>query len=57
MGARIVAGLVGGGTNAIHRSEDELHKIDDIDLKDAWEDTSPPPVPVPGKKDWTYGRA
>jgi hypothetical protein len=30
----IIAGLVGGDMNAIDRSEHELHKASDFDLKD-----------------------
>lgn len=57
--SRIMAGFVGGDMNAIDRSEHEFHKASDVDLKDAWEDTPAPPVPVlrPFQKDFSYGRA
>jgi len=59
MESRIIAGLVGGDMNAIDRSEHELHKASDVDLKGAWEDTPAPPVPVlrPFQKEFSYGRA
>lgn len=59
MGTKVVWGLVRGDMNAMDGSEHELHKIDDIDLKDIWENKPLPAIPVlrPGKKDLTYGRA
>jgi hypothetical protein len=45
--------------NAIDAPEHELHKADNVDLKDVWEDVPAPPNPVlkPFQKDTTYGRA
>jgi tyrosyl-DNA phosphodiesterase 2 len=56
---KIAAGLVGGDMNSIDKTEHELHKREDIDLKDAWEDVPAPPIPKlkPFQRDPTYGRA
>ncbi|KAL8803383.1 MAG: hypothetical protein Q9200_006234, partial [Gallowayella weberi] len=59
LGCTIVGGIVGGDMNAIDRSEHELCRAKDINLRDAWEDMPPPQGlrPKPGQKDLTYGRA
>ena len=56
---KIIAGLVGGDMNSIDKSDNQIHKRDDTDLRDIWEDTPAPLVPKlkPFVKDWTYGRA
>ncbi|KAL8806876.1 MAG: hypothetical protein Q9182_001005 [Xanthomendoza sp. 2 TL-2023] len=58
LGCTIVGGIVGGDMNAIDRSEHELCRAKEIDLKDAWEVVPPPQGlrPKPGQKDLTYGR-
>ncbi|KAL8999603.1 MAG: hypothetical protein Q9169_001563 [Polycauliona sp. 2 TL-2023] len=55
----IVGGVVGGDMNAIDLSETDLHRANEVNLKDAWEDEPPPPSPPrkPGQQDLTYGRA
>ncbi|KAL8670080.1 MAG: hypothetical protein Q9168_005365 [Polycauliona sp. 1 TL-2023] len=62
LGCTIVGGIVGGDMNAYDNSEHELHKTDEVYLRDAWEDDPPPPPPPhpPPKStpnDLTYGRA
>ncbi len=53
-----IAGIVGGDMNAIGPEEHQLHKTMEVNLKDAWEDISPPPIPKrSGRKDLTFGRA
>lgn len=56
---KIVAGLVGGDMNSFDKTEYELHKRKDINMKDVWEDVSAPPIPIlkPFQRDMTYGRA
>jgi hypothetical protein len=56
---KIAAGLVGGDMNSIDKAEHELHKREDIDLKDVWEDVPAPPIPKlkPFQRDLTFGRA
>ncbi|KAL6702729.1 hypothetical protein ACN47E_001011 [Coniothyrium glycines] len=55
----IIAGFVGGDMNAITPFEHNLHKANEVDLKDAWEDTPAPTLPVrkPFQKDLSFGRA
>lgn len=45
--------------NAIERCEHELPRVDEVNLKDAWEDFPAPQAQgrKPGQKDLTYGRA
>lgn len=56
---KIAAGLVGGDMNSIDKTEHELHKREDIVLKDVWEDVPAPPIPKlkPFQRDLTYGKA
>ena len=53
-----IAGLVGGDMNA-DPLEHELHRANDVGLKDVWEDIPQSPVPTvkPFLKDPCYGRA
>ncbi|KAL8786740.1 MAG: hypothetical protein Q9195_008074 [Heterodermia aff. obscurata] len=56
---RIVAGLVGGDMNTISQLDAASHKAENVELRDIWEDISPPPIPQlkPFQKDLTLGRA
>ena len=42
---KIAAGLIGGDINSIDNTEHKLHKREDIDLKDVWENVPAPPIP------------
>ena len=57
--AQIVAGLVGGDMNPISPIDFASHEAEDVKLRDVWEETPAPPIPLrkPFQKDLTYGRA
>ncbi|KAI9848853.1 MAG: hypothetical protein M1837_006369 [Sclerophora amabilis] len=57
--AQIIGGLVGGDMNPISPVDAVSHRTEEVDLRDVWEDTDPPPFPLrkPFKKDLTYGKA
>jgi tyrosyl-DNA phosphodiesterase 2 len=42
----IIAGLVGGDMNAIDHQEHDLHKANNVNLRDVWEDEPAPQVPA-----------
>ena len=54
-----IAGFVGGDMNAITPSEHNLHRTNEVDLRDVWEDIPAPLVPVlkPFQKDMSFGQA
>lgn len=56
---QIVGGLIGGDMNSTLPLEADSHRASDVDLRDVWEDTTPPPLPIlkPFQRDRTYGRA
>ncbi|OAL43768.1 hypothetical protein IQ07DRAFT_551838 [Pyrenochaeta sp. DS3sAY3a] len=55
----IIAGLVGGDMNAITPPDHDLHRANEVDLRDAWEDIPAPSIPVlkPFQKDMSFGKA
>lgn len=57
--AQIIAGLVGGDMNPISSIDAASHEAEDVKLRDVWEETPAPPIPLrkPFQKDLTYGRA
>ena len=57
--AQIVAGLVGGDMNPISPIDATSHEAEDVKLRDVWEETPAPPIPLlkPFQKDLTCGRA
>ena len=57
--AQIIAGLAGGDMNPISPIDAASHEAEDVRLRDVWEDTPAPPIPLlkPFQKDLTYGRA
>ena len=50
--------MVGGDMDIIEQEEHAFHKVDDVDLKDVWEETAPSPGPIQviPQEDLTYGR-
>jgi tyrosyl-DNA phosphodiesterase 2 len=54
-----IAIFVGGDMNAITPFDYHLHKANELDLRDAWEDIMTPPIPLlrPFQKDMSFGQA